>query len=157
MISKSENIAEYILKIWQLEDLIRAFPDDEAMKDNAFLQELRTMMEREGKMQSAAHLQITEVALSEMQDLHEELYRDDAQYRGAWMQIMPAMTILKAKTDHPTMSDMEICMTFLYEIMLLRLQHKTISTETETTQRQVSSLVRHIAMAYYADHQPPSQ
>lgn len=153
MISKADNIAEYVLKIWQIEDLIRAFHDDEAMNQNAFMSEIRMMMEREGKMEKG-HVTVSMVAVSEMQDLHEELYREDASYRGAWLQLMPAMTILKAKTDRPTMSDMEICLTFLYEIMLLRMQKKDISAATTATQQQVSQLLRHISMAYYADHHP---
>lgn len=153
MIKKSDNIAEYVLQMWQMEDLIRAFKDDEALLQNPFLQELRTMMEREGKMEKG-HVQLTDVAISEMQDLHAELYQEDASYRGAWMQLMPAMTILKAKTDRPTMSDMEICLTFLYDIMLLRLKKTEISAETEATQKQVSGIIRHVAMAYYADHNP---
>lgn len=153
MIKKSDNIAEYILQMWQMEDLIRAFRDDEALLQNPFLLDLRTMMEREGKMEKG-HVQLSEVALGEMQDLHAELYQEDASYRGAWMQVMPAMTILKAKTDRPTMSDMEICLTFLYDIMLLRLKKSEISAETAATQQQVSNLVRHVAMAYYADHNP---
>jgi len=153
MIKKSDNIAEHVLQMWQMEDLIRAFRDDEALQQNPFLQEMRTMMEREGKMEKG-HVQVAEVAVEEMQSRHAELYQEDASYRGAWMQVMPAMTILKAKTDRPTMSDMEICLTFLYDIMLLRLKKQEISAETLATQQQVSSLVRHVAMAYYADHNP---
>lgn len=155
MIKKSDNIAEYVLQMWQMEDLIRAFRDDEALLQNPFLQDLRTMMEREGKMEKG-HVQLTEVAISEMQSLHSELYQEDAAYRGGWMQVMPAMTVLKAKTDRPTMSDMEICLTFLYDIMLLRLKKAEISAETLATQQQVSSIVRHVAMAYYADQHPSS-
>lgn len=156
MIKKSDNIAEYILQMWQMEDLIRAFRNDEALSQNAFLQELRTMMEREGKMEKG-HVQVTEVAVEEMQEMHMLLMQQDAAYKGAWMQLMPSMTVLKAKTDRPTMSDMEICLTFLYDIMLLRLQKKEISAETTATQQQVSSLLRHIALAYHAEHTAPQE
>ena len=63
MISKADNIAEYVLKIWQIEDLIRAFHDDEAMQQNAFMSEIRMMMEREGKMEKG-HVAVSMVAVS---------------------------------------------------------------------------------------------
>ena len=34
MISKKDNIAEFILQTWQMEDLVRAFKDDEALEQN---------------------------------------------------------------------------------------------------------------------------
>jgi len=155
MISKHDNIAEYILQMWQMEDLVRAFKGDEALRQNEFLTELQEMMQREGVMEKG-HTQVTMVAIEQLQDLHAELYREEATYRAAWMQLMPAMTVLKAKTDRPTMSDMEICLTFLYEIMLLSMQKREISAETRATQQQVSNLLRYLAAAFQnADQDDP--
>lgn len=147
MITKKENIAEYVLSIWQMEDLIRAFHNDEALAQQPFLQELQQMMLQEGKMEKG-HLQITEVAISEMDELHAELYEDNALYKAAWLQVMPAITVFKAKTDTPAMSDMTACLYFLYDILLLRLQKKTISKETEAVQQQVAGLLRELAITY---------
>ena len=147
MISKKDNIAEYILQTWQMEDLIRAFKDDEALEMNTYLHDLKNMMRAEGVMEQG-HVQIAEIALQEMDELHQQLYDDEATYRAAWLQLMPSINMLKAKTDNPTQSDMEMCMTFLYEIMLLRLQKKPISAETKGVQEQVSRLLSVLAATY---------
>lgn len=156
MVTKKENIAEYVLGMWQMEDLIRAFASDEALLQNPFLSDLKRMMEQEGVM-AQGHVQIALVAMQEMDEIHHTLYDEEATYRAAWIALMPYMNILKAKTDRPTMSDMEICLTFLYDIMLLRLKKQTISPETEATQRQVSALLRYIAMDYRASHEENAQ
>lgn len=147
MISKQDNIAEYILQMWQMEDLVRAFHSDEALAQNAFLNEVKNMLLQEGIM-DAGHTQVSMVALKELEDLHAEVYQQEATYRAAWLALMPQMVLFKAKTNNPTMSDMEACFTFLYDIMLLRLQKKEITPETAATQEQVSNLLRYLATTY---------
>ena len=147
MTNKSDNIAEYILQTWQMEDLVRAFRDDEALEANEYLNNLKQMMRSEGVMQSG-HIQLAQIAVQELDDLHRELYDTEAPYRAAWLQLMPAITVLKSKTDNPAQSDMEMCLTFLYEIMLLRMQKRPISSETTAVQQQVSRLLAFLSAQY---------
>ena len=147
MISKKDNIAEYILQTWQMEDLVRAFQNDEALEQNAYLRDLKDMMRAEGVLERG-HVQLAQIAVSEMDELHSRLYDEEATYRAAWLQLLPSINILKAKTDDPTQSDMQMCLTFLYEIMLLRLQKKPISPETTAVQECVSRLLSVLAATY---------
>lgn len=145
MKSKKENIAEYILYLWQIEDYLRAFPQQ--AEANEVLHELNEMMHREGIMEGG-HLQIAQNALGEMEDLHKELLDEDAMYRAAIMRIQPSLNILKAKTDRPTMSDIEAGLILLYQIMLLRLQQKEISAETAQVQTQVTKVLQFLSKSY---------
>ena len=147
MISKKDNIAEYILQTLQMEDLVRAFQNDEALEQNAYLRDLKDMMRAEGVLERG-HVQLAQIAVSEMDELHSRLYDEEATYRAAWLQLLPSINILKAKTDDPTQSDMQMCLTFLYEIMLLRLQKKPISPETTAVQESVSRLLSVLAATY---------
>ena len=147
MISKKDNIAEYILQTWQMEDLVRAFQNDEALEQNTYLRDLKDMMRAEGVMERG-HIQLAEIAVSEMDELHHQLYDEEATYRAAWLQLLPSINLLKAKTDDPTQSDMQMCLTFLYEIMLLRLQKKPVSPETTAVQQSVSRLLAILAATY---------
>ena len=147
MISKKDNIAEYILQTWQMEDLVRAFQNDEALEQNAYLRDLKDMMRAEGVLERG-HVQLAQIAVSEMDELHSRLYDEEATYRAAWLQLLPSINILKAKTDDPTQSDMQMCLTFLYEIMLLRLQKKPLSPATTAVQESVSRLLSVLAATY---------
>ena len=145
MRSKKDNIAEYILYLWQLEDYLRAFPEQaEATQE---LSELNAMMHREGVVESG-HLQLALNALGELEDLHASLLNEDAMYRAAIIRLQPSLNLLKAKTDRPTMSDIEACLTLLYQIMLLRLQKKEISAETASVQQQATALLQFLSRAY---------
>ena len=145
MMSKKNNIAEYILYLWQMEDYLRAFPEQaEATQE---LHDLNEMMHREGIMESG-HLQLANNALSELEDLHRELLNEDAMYRAAIMRLQPSLNLLKAKTDRPTMSDLEACFLLLYQIMLLRLQKREISPETASVQTQATQLLQFLSKTY---------
>ena len=145
MRSKKENIAEYILYLWQMEDYLRAFPENaEATPE---LHELNEMMHREGIIESG-HLALANNALAELIDLHTTLLNEDAMYRAAILRIQPSLNLLKAKTDRPTMSDIEACLILLYQIMLLRLQKKEITPETASVQQQATQVLTFLSKTY---------
>lgn len=145
MRSKHDNIAEYILYIWQMEDYLRAFPEHaEATPE---LHELNEMMHREGITESG-HLQLAQIALGELEDLSEQMLNEDALYRAAMFRLQPSLNLLKAKTDRPTMSDIEACLTLLYQIMLLRLQKREITPETTDVQQRATQVLQFLSKTY---------
>ncbi len=148
MKSKKDNIAEYILYLWQMEDYLRAFPQNaEATPE---LHELNEMMHREGIVEGG-HLALANNALSELEDLHTTLLNEDAMYRAAIIRLQPSLNLLKAKTDRPTMSDIEACLVLLYQIMMLKLQKKEITRETASVQQQATQVLTFLSRTYHDD------
>ena len=145
MILKKNNIAEYILYLWQIEDYLRAFPQQ--AEANQELNDLSNMMHQENIMEKG-HLQLAQNALSELEDLHNDLLDQEATYRAAMIRLTPALNLLKAKTDRPTMSDVEACLILLYQIMLLKLQKSPISSETEQVQKQATQVLQYLSKTY---------
>ena len=145
MKTKRDNIAEYILYLWQMEDYLRAFPQHADASPE--LHELNEMMHREGIVESG-HLALANNALAELEDLHCSLLDEDAMYRAALIRLTPQLNLLKAKTDRPTMSDIEACLVLLYQIMLLRLQHKKITPETASVQQRATQVLQFLSRTY---------
>lgn len=145
MILKKNNIAEYILYLWQIEDYLRAFPQQ--AESNQELQDLLNMMRQENIMEHG-HLQLAQNALRELEELHDDLLEQEATYRAAMIQLTPSLNLLKAKTDRPTMSNIEACLTLLYQIMLLKLQKRPISSESELVQKQATQLLQYLSKTY---------
>jgi hypothetical protein len=148
MKSKKENIAEYILYLWQMEDYLRAFPQNADATPE--LHELNEMMHREGIM-NGGHLALANNALNELEELHAQLLDEDAMYRASIIRLQPSLNLLKAKTDRPTMSDLEACFTLLYQIMLLHLQKRPVSPETASVQQQATQLLQFLSKTYLND------
>lgn len=145
MILKKNNIAEYILHLWQIEDYLRAFPQQaDASRE---LHDLYNMMHQENIMEEG-HLQLAKNALSELEELHEDILSQEATYRAAMIRLTPALNLLKAKTHNPTMSDIEACLTLLYQVMLLNLQKRDISEQTADTQKQATHILQYLSRTY---------
>ena len=148
MKSKKDNIAEYILYLWQMEDYLRAFPQNAEVTPE--LHDLNEMMHREGIVEGG-HLALANNALSELEDLHTTLLNEDAMYRAAIIRLQPSLNLLKAKTDRPTMSDIEACLVLLYQIMMLKLQKKEITRETASVQQQATQVLTFLSRTYHDD------
>lgn len=150
MKNKKENIAEYILYLWQLEDYLRAF--SEAAEGNEELSDILRMMHADDVM-DGGHIQLAQIALKELEMLSDDIYNQEATYRAAMIRLTPSLNLLKARTDRPTMSNIEACLVLLYQIMMLRLQKREISAETQEVQQQATGILQYLSKTYYLQDQ----
>lgn len=155
--TRKENIAEYILYLWQLEDLLRALqfsPEaiysqlvqpsglTEAQKQETFLwyMDIVNLLREEGKEQQG-HLEHTMHLIADLDNLHKQLLvlPVGAEYRRLYSHVAPELPKMKAKLKHPDISDVELFFRALYSVVLLRIQSagkkhsKGSSTEGDTT------------------------
>ncbi len=166
---KHSNMAEYLLYMWQVEDIIRAFQFDIEKIDEQFItpmnlseeqhhqertwyQDLINMMQQEQVMEKG-HVQIVQNALIDLTETHLTLLNspDGATYRAKLLQLTPSLMLLKGKSEDPTISDLEMCFVFLYCIMGLRREKKEISADTAAIAQQVGQLLAMLAKAYHSE------
>jgi len=163
---KEDNIAEYLLYMWQVEDIIRANNlNIESIRENIIDQydqpenikreiedwyiHLIEMMKMEGVTQTG-HLQINKNIILELTDLHLRLLQSpqESEYISNYYKTLPFIVELRAKTDDKNLSEIETCFSALYGFLLLRLQQKQISGETQSAVSQISSFLRLLALNY---------
>lgn len=137
---RKENIAEYILYLWQLEDLLRALqfspeaiysqlvvPRDvpQQRKDEilAWYLDLASLLRKEGKEQSG-HLDHTLHLIGDLHNLHLHLMRAPVgeHYRHTFARLAPELPKLRAMLRDDNISDTEICFRALYAAMLYRIR-----------------------------------
>lgn len=166
---RKENICEYLLYMWQVEDLIRASDcrmerveelilpryqapniDIEAIK--RWYAELVDMMRNEGKQQSG-HLDINRIVLMQLEDLHQRLLRnpEDYVYQGLHYQVLPAIIQLRTKSGGQELSDLETCFNAVYGYLTLRLKGESLSEDTEKSIKQMSSFLAMLAHRYHLE------
>lgn len=150
MKTKKENIAEYILYLWQLEDYLRAFP--EAAENSEELNDIFRMMHADDVM-DGGHIQLAQIALKELEMLSDDIYNQEATYRAAMIRLTPSLNLLKSRTDRPTMSNIEACLLLLYQIMMLRLRKQPVSAETQEIQEQATGILKYLSKTYYLQDQ----
>lgn len=161
---RKENIAEYILYLWQLEDLLRALqfsPEavyttliaprkelDEQQK-SAFLiwyMDLANLLRQEGK-EEKGHLEHTLHLIQDLHDLHLRLLKLPAgeHYRKTLATLEPELLKLRAVIGNPGMSDTELCFRALYAAMLYRIKGQGESAAVSDTLQFISPVVAELA------------
>jgi len=154
---KQENIAEYILYMWQMEDLARACGFDigkmaqarqnldgvntQNKEEENWMANLITSMKKEG-IEKIGHLKEVRETLLELYNLHFSLLhgKETEDYRNAYNLVQPNIDILKAKNPG-TDNVIEISLQALYGIAILKIQHKKISDDTTKAAQTISQLL----------------
>ncbi|EGK02647.1 DUF4924 family protein [Dysgonomonas gadei] len=166
---KEENIGEYLLYMWQVEDMIRANgfdidkideqiisrfdqPDNVKKEIREWYENLIGMMHREDVAQRG-HLIINKNVISELTDLHLRLLKapDESDYSAAYYKTLPFIVELRSKSPDKNIPELETCFAALYGYLLMRLQKKEISGETQAAISQISSFLRILSQRYKAD------
>lgn len=168
---RKENIAEYLLYMWQIEDIIRAngldiekitknvidhYDIDESQRREMieWYEALIDMMRREDVTQSG-HLQINRNVLSDMVRLHQALLKDPrfSEYSAEFYRTLPYIVELRSKAGDNKAGEIETCFNALYGMLMLRLQSKEITPETLNAIKQISAFISLLAKNYHLDEE----
>lgn len=167
---KDRNIAEYLIYMWQVEDLIRAnnldidkierniiaqysqLDEDGRSRMTEWYANLINMMREEG-VAAKGHLQINKNVIINLTELHTKLLGSPKFpfYHSAYYKALPVIVELRGKSGKTDEPELETCFEALYGMMLLKLQKKTISSETAKAMESVSSLLSMLANYYDKD------
>lgn len=156
--------AEYLLYMWQVEDLIRAHHLDLARLEAEYLsrfelndqqraetltwyEQLIEMMRHEGK-QSTGHLRINENVLEGLAEMHDLLIASNKfpYYREHYHRVLPLLVELRSKVGNHlpapgTVGELNLCFQMLYGLLMLRLQGKEISPSTHQASTEISAFL----------------
>lgn len=164
---KKNNIAEYILYMWQLEDMLRALDldiervdrhivsgfqvdDETAIEIHEWYDNLIAMMKKE-KVVQKGHIQPLINTMNELTELHFYLLHEIHDPRYRQLVTMAAGNLVefrrKAGVDD-TVSDVELAMNALYGHLMLRLQKKQINPETMAAMETFSKMIAYLSDRY---------
>ena len=144
--------------MWQIEDLIRAYgcslarirkeyiskfdyTDEQKDEEADWFGNLIRMMNEEGKREKG-HLNINAVVLQDLNDLHYQLLESNhfPFYNAEYYKVLPYIVELRNKGNREV-SEIETCLNALYGIMLLRMENKEISPETEHAISEITTFI----------------
>ncbi len=161
-----ENIAEYILYMYQIEDVIRAYKFDldtiienyvkPQLPDNSFIGNYTTWYTdlirnmKSEKKEITGHLHEINEVMVEISYLHSTLLNvmNDEKYKALFETALPNIEDFKQKSNLKDKNHVEIAFHALYMKLLLRLQKKEISAETENAFDTMRILLAYLAKAY---------
>jgi len=165
---RKQSIAEYVLYMWQVEDIIRAygcsltrlrheyidrFEYTEEQKEELadWYGNLVNMMRREGKTERG-HLQINTIIVQDMGEMNARLLESSKFpfYNAEYYRVLPFIVELRNRGGKEY-GEIETCLNALYGTMMLRLQKKEISQETTHAVKEISTFIGMLSDYYLKD------
>ncbi len=163
---RKENIAEYLLYMYQVEDMIRANKLDldsiEATLISKFevsyevKREMRewykaliTMMRDEQK-EVSGHVNILETTAEQLSEMHHQLLKQgiDNSYKETYSKAKPHIEALRMRSGHSKESDVQVALNGLYGLPILKLKKTLITEETTAAFETIRELVAELSSRY---------
>lgn len=181
---KSTNRAEYLLYLWQVEDLIRSYDCNKQRIAEEYLPQFQLseelleetkqwyvhlceMMHSEGLRQHG-HLQLSKNILQELTELHVQLLSSTKfpYYSSMYYKVLPYIVELRQKSvqgdstssevvPKANAPELEICFNFLYGVLLLKLRKQPVSEGTTKAVADISALLGTLSDYYFKDKEQP--
>lgn len=165
---RKSNIVEYILYMYQIEDIIRSFQFDLDRIDEQVVQkydqsenikqqikdwykELIRQMEQES-IHRKGHLNQLKELISELQSLHQQMLTtiQDKEYIKVYDQARPILKDLTLKVGSQELSnEVDVALHGLYGLLMLRLKKQTVTEETQSAMKKVSDFLALLAFYYH--------
>lgn len=166
---RQENIVEWIIYMWQVEDVIRAFGFDIERIEREYLTRfdvddeqleamlrwyghLIDMMRVEGR-QTSGHLQIISGVMILLTDLHLQLLASTKFpfYNAAYYKALPYIVEVRSRGADTSKGELESALEALYGVLLLRMRGKPVSDETSAAVGEISAFLGMLADYYTKD------
>ena len=175
---RKKNIAEYLLYMWQVEDIVRAYDcsltrirreyinridyDDEQKEEMTdWYGNIVRMMNQEG-CRVSGHLQINKIVLQQLVELNAQLLASAKFpfYTREYYKVLPYIVELRNKKSATTQSsrnegteevEVETCFNALYGMMMLRLQKKEISPDTQHAMKEITTFIGMLNDYYFKE------
>lgn len=168
---RKSNIAEYIIYMWQVEDLIRALNFDMEKIEKTLVSQynvddkqkvlvvdwyrnLKLMIEKEQK-QKTGHLQFLSNLTDDLNRFHLALIQQniDGEYSRLYSEIKPDIELVRSKSgrDH---HDIDVALNTLYLILMLKMKKQEISEGTQSAVWKFGNFLGNLSRlfkAYEAD------
>lgn len=166
---RTQNISAYIIYMFQVEDIIRAYGLDLDRICNEYLTKFQytkeqiddqrdwyagliRMMQEEG-VQENGHVQVVKNTLLLMYDRHQELLADPKQpfYSAAYYKALPYIVELRSKGMNKEKNEIENCVDALYGATLLKIQGRELTDETKQALQPISHLLELLSKLYKSE------
>ena len=162
---RKENIAEYLLYMYQVEDMIRAnkldldsiettlisqfeVPYEVKREMREWYKTLITMM-REEQKEGAGHLNFLEITAGQLSEMHHQLLQGiDSSYKETYGKAKPHIEALRMRSGHSKESDIQVALNGLYGLLILKLKKTLISEETTQAFNTIRELVAELSSRY---------
>ena len=168
---RKNNIAEFLLYMWQVEDLLRAndlsldairssivepygLSEDVSAEMLQWYADLIDMMRLEG-VKEKGHLQINRNVIINLTDLHQRMLKSPKVpfYSAAYYKALPFIVEFRTKSEGRDKTELENCFDALYMVWLMKLQTREINEETLKATAEIGKFISMLSLYFKEDEE----
>ena len=165
-LKRKENIAEYILYMYQVEDLIRANNLDIESIENTLISKFEVTYEvkrdmrewynsliammRDEQKEEAGHLGILKNIVDQLHEMHHQILDQgvDNAYKEVYKKAQVNIEALRMRSGHGKENDIQVALNGLYGLLILKLKKTPITEETTRAFDSIRELVAELSARY---------
>lgn len=162
---KKKNIGEYIIYMYQMEDLIRSYnfnldeirqyvishypiPEEEKTELASWFKSLIGQMKAED-IQDKGHLSHIQKEVDNLADIHWDLIKEDRDYFEIYHQVKPhLLEFISAADGQDIGHEIQICLNGIYGLLLCRLTGQKVTEELQKSAEAFGSLLSYLSLVY---------
>ena len=166
---RKQNISAYIIYMFQVEDIIRAYGLDvdrickeylprfqyteEQIADQREWYAGLIRMMKEGGVQESGHVQVVKNTLMLMAERHQELLADPKQpfYSAAYYKALPYIVELRSKGMGKEKNEIENCVDALHGATVLKMQGRELTDQTKQALQPITHLLEMLSKLYKSE------
>jgi len=164
-VKKKENIAEYIVYMYQIEDLILSYDfnlddifkfvikhmsqDEKVLKENLlWYADIIERMRKEKITSSTKRLSSTQYYLEQLTQLHEKHMIADVEYKKLYTKAEKDILSHITRSGNSITNPVLICINGIYGMLLLNLNGKKIAVEVHAKIKKFGKVLGYLSQAY---------
>lgn len=162
---KAQNIGEYLIYMYQMEDLIRSYQgnleeidtyvishypvaQEEKQEIKNWFRDLAAQMQTEGLLEKG-HLKSLQEIVNTLLDLHYQLLKSDSGYVETFHQVKPhLLEAIDAAAGEAIGNEIQICLNGVYGLLLCRLLGKKVSDRQLEAADAFGNVLSHLNFSY---------
>ncbi|MDR2423509.1 MAG: DUF4924 family protein [Prevotellaceae bacterium] len=166
-IKRNENIAEYVLYLWQIEDLLRAMNFDGNVIYRTLVEPLKVsdekkqetffwymgivnLLKEDGK-DTVGHNRHSLSVIAELNKLHLDLLKTDSKYSALFEAARDDIDLFREKLSK-TANHVEIAFDALYAKLLLNMKKERISAETSAAFDRIAAMLARLSAKFHEEN-----
>lgn len=161
---KQNNIAEYIIHLYQTEDLIRAFecdiekvreyvikhiPKDADSKEeiSIWYEEVLTKMEEQNILKNG-HLNEANILVNELNELKNQLLKNDNDFKKIYKEAKPHINEMLALSEGAINNEIQICLNGIYGLLLAKINGRDVPEEIQPALDHFGNVLSYLSYKY---------
>ncbi len=164
---KQNNIAEYIIHMYQTEDLIRVYefdmelikqyvikhiPQDEVSKEETiawYADILKSMQDQ--KVVEKGHLAETQKVVAKLETMKDDLIKTDGEFKKIYLKAKAGIDDMMNMSEGKVESEVQVCFNAIYGLLIARINGREVPADLQPTLDHFGNVLSYLSYKYKQD------